>query len=92
LASQTFLYGAKHLKKLSVAAWEIDFDYTKFLAPGEVGFKDKVVGRAVSSVGSEEDKEIALIVNLTGLTEEEIDDLSLSDYGKLQDVLSGFMS
>jgi len=47
--------------------------------------------RAVSSIASEEEKEIALISNLTGMTEEEIDDLSLADYAKLQDALSGFM-
>jgi len=47
--------------------------------------------RAVSSIASEEEKEIALISNLTGMMEEEIDDLSLADYAKLQDALSGFM-
>ncbi|WP_044418714.1 phage tail assembly protein [Halarcobacter anaerophilus] len=48
--------------------------------------------RAVSQYQSEEDKEVHLISNITGLTTDEIDDLSIKEYRKLQEKLQGFLS
>lgn len=48
--------------------------------------------RIVSSLKDEVEKELKLIGNLTGLTSEEIDELSLKDYGLLQKELQTFLS
>lgn len=48
--------------------------------------------RIVSKFTDEVEKEINLVANLTGLTTAEIDELSLSDYGKLQKGLTDFLS
>ena len=45
--------------------------------------------RAVSHIENEIDKEVAMFANLTGLSEEEIDNLYLSDYTKLQEAYVG---
>jgi len=48
--------------------------------------KDK---RAVANIENEADEEVALFANLTGLAEEEIDELYLEDYSKLQEAYVG---
>lgn len=48
--------------------------------------------RIVSTLKDEVEKELKLIGNLTGLTPEEIDELSLKDYGLLQKELKSFLS
>ncbi len=48
--------------------------------------------RAVAHIETQEEKEIALIANLTGLDEGDIDDLTLKEYMKLQKALVGFTS
>jgi hypothetical protein len=47
--------------------------------------------RAVESFASPSEKEISLISNLTGLLIEELDSLTLKEYGKLQDRLKDFL-
>ncbi|WP_354595964.1 phage tail assembly protein [Helicobacter rodentium] len=39
-----------------------------------------------------EEKEIALVANLTGLTQEELGELTLCDYGILQKGLQSFLA
>jgi len=48
--------------------------------------------RIVSTFKDEVEKEINLIANLTGLTLEEIDELSLRDYSLFQTELKTFLS
>ena len=48
--------------------------------------------RAVAHISTQEEKEIALIANLTGLSVEEIDNLTLKEYLRLQEALVGFTS
>jgi hypothetical protein len=48
--------------------------------------------RIVSTFTDEVDKELNLIANLTGLTLEELDELSLKDYSLLQKELQTFLS
>ena len=48
--------------------------------------------KAVSHINDEIEKEENLIANLTGLSIEEIDEMDLSDYKKLQEALMGFLS
>jgi len=48
--------------------------------------------RIVADEKNEQEKEIKLISNLTGLTTDEIDDLSLKDYGLLSGELASFLS
>lgn len=38
------------------------------------------------------EKEVKLIANLTSKTVDEIEDLTMKDYGKLQEALKGFLS
>ncbi len=45
--------------------------------------------RAVANIENETEKEIALFANLTGLSKEEIDELYMSDYTKLQEAYVG---
>ncbi len=47
---------------------------------------------AVDEVVGEAKKEIALISSLTQMTEEELVDLSLKDYGKLQKQMQDFLA
>lgn len=47
--------------------------------------------RALSEISNAEEKEIALVSNLTGLTQEELDTLTLRDYNLLQKGLQGFL-
>lgn len=47
--------------------------------------------RAVSSEENQEEKEIKLISNLTGMSVVEIDDLSLKDYALLSKGLTTFL-
>lgn len=47
----------------------------------------KIAGESSSAV----DQEIMLIGNLTGLTPDEVDDLTLKDYGILQEGLKTFL-
>lgn len=46
--------------------------------------------RLVANIENQAEMEIKLIGNLTGLTESEIDDLSLKDYAKLTEQLALF--
>jgi len=48
--------------------------------------------RIVANEENEIEKEIKLISNLTNLTVEELDDMDLEDYRKLQEALMGFLS
>lgn len=48
--------------------------------------------RALSNITNAEDKEIALVSNLTGLTQEELGELTLRDYGILQKGLQSFLA
>ena len=47
--------------------------------------------RAVANIENEIERELHLVSNLTGLSVEELDDLSLDDYRKLQEVLEDFL-
>jgi len=47
--------------------------------------------RIVSDVDNEVEKEMRLIGNLTNMTFEEIDEMDLDDYKKLQEALMGFL-
>jgi hypothetical protein len=48
--------------------------------------------RAVSHHKTQEDKEIYLISNLTGITLDELDELYFKDYQELQQKLQSFLS
>ena len=48
--------------------------------------------RIVADVENEIEKEMKLISNLTNLTFEELDDMDLDDYKKLQKALMDFLS
>ena len=48
--------------------------------------------RAVASYKNEEEKEIRLISNLTGITTTELDDIDFKDYLQLQKKLQSFLS
>jgi len=48
--------------------------------------------RIVADVENEVEKEMKLISNLTNLTFEELDDMDLDDYKKLQKALMNFLS
>jgi len=60
----------------------------------EVDMREPVVRdmRIVSTCKDEVEKELNLIGNLTGLTADEIDELSLKDYALLQKELTNFLS
>lgn len=47
--------------------------------------------RLLSNIKDEEEKTIKLIANLTMLSEDELNDLSMKDYGLLQKELEGFL-
>jgi len=66
----------------------------------EINLSDRVVKmrepkvkdvRALKDIKDKEEKEMALICNLTGLTQDELDELSLKDYTKLAKGLEGFL-
>jgi hypothetical protein len=48
--------------------------------------------RMVADIENEIEKEIKLISNLTNLTFDELDEMDLDDYKKLQEALMGFLS
>lgn len=48
--------------------------------------------RVVGNESNESEQEVKLIANLTGLTVDEIDDLSLKDYALLSEELKTFLS
>ena len=48
--------------------------------------------RFVKKETDEFEKEVALLCNLTQMTKEEIDDLSMKDFAKLDEALQGFLS
>lgn len=48
--------------------------------------------KIVSNIDDEFEKELALIVNLTGMTPDEVDNLSMKDFNKVDEVLKGFLS
>jgi len=48
--------------------------------------------KLVSDIADEFDKELALIVNLTGLTPDEVDELSMKDFNKVDEALKDFLS
>lgn len=47
---------------------------------------------AVDNIDGEAKKEVALLSSLTQMTEEELLDLSLKDYGKLQTQMKAFLA
>lgn len=47
---------------------------------------------AVGDISNEMQREVNLVGNLTGMNPDEVADLSLGDYKKLQAELSGFLS
>lgn len=47
--------------------------------------------RLLSNIKDEEEKTIKLIANLTMLSDDELNDLSMKDYGLLQKELEGFL-
>lgn len=47
---------------------------------------------AVGDISNEMQREVNLVGNLTGMSPDEIADLSLGDYKKLQTELTGFLS
>lgn len=47
--------------------------------------------RLLSNIKDEEERTIKLIANLTMMTETDLDDLSLKDFGLLQEGLEGFL-
>ncbi len=48
--------------------------------------------KMVNHIEDEIEKEENLIANLTGLSVDELDEMDLADYKKLQDALMGFLS
>lgn len=48
--------------------------------------------RAVAQEANEQEQEIKLISNLTGLTADEMDDLFFKDYAKFNEALKDFLS
>ncbi|WP_300827102.1 phage tail assembly protein [Helicobacter sp. UBA3407] len=48
--------------------------------------------RALSNIPNAEEKEVALLANLTGITQEELDNLTLRDYAILQKGLQDFLA
>jgi hypothetical protein len=48
--------------------------------------------RAVGDINNEVEKEMKLIGNLTNMTFEELDEMELNEYKKLQEALMGFLS
>lgn len=48
--------------------------------------------RIVGDIDNEVEKEMKLIGNLTNMTFDEIDEMDLDDYKKLQEGLKGFLS
>lgn len=48
--------------------------------------------RIVGEIQNEVEKEIKLIGNLTNMTTDELDDMDLDDYKKLQEALASFLS
>lgn len=47
--------------------------------------------RAVKHIADIEDREVALISNLTGLSEEQLDELDYQDYSALDNQLASFL-
>jgi len=47
--------------------------------------------RAVSHIEQDDERELALIANLTGMSSEELDALTYADYLKLQEEYLGFL-
>lgn len=66
----------------------------KFSTGTEVEMREPKVRdmRIVSTYTDEVEKELNLIANLTGLTLDELDELSLKDYSLLQKELQTFLS
>jgi len=48
--------------------------------------------RIVANEPNEQEQEIKLVANLTGLTLDEIDELSLKDYALISEVVKDFLS
>ena len=48
--------------------------------------------KMVSNIKDEFEKEIALLSNLTEMTHDEIEDLSMKDFSSLDEALQGFLS
>jgi len=47
--------------------------------------------KLLSHIKDEEEKELKLIANLTMMTDQEVEELSLADYRKLQEGLTSFL-
>jgi hypothetical protein len=48
--------------------------------------------KLVANIENDFDREVALIVNLTGKTPDEVDDLSMKDFNKIDEELKSFLS
>jgi len=48
--------------------------------------------KIISNIKNELEKELALIVNLTEMTPNEIDELGLKDFNKIDEALKSFLS
>ena len=48
--------------------------------------------KIVSKISDEFEKELSLIVNLTGITPNEVDELSMKDFNKIDEALKDFLS
>jgi len=48
--------------------------------------------RAVNSIADEFEREVAMLVNLCEMSEDELNDLSAKDFKKLDEALQGFLS
>lgn len=48
--------------------------------------------RALSNIKNAEEKELKLISNLTGLNDDDLNDLTFKEYKVLQERLTGFLS
>lgn len=70
------------------------------MASKQVQLRDKVITlrsplvrdmRAVSNIKDDTEREIALVCNLSGLSSDEVDNLQLSDYVKIQNAVADFL-
>ncbi len=69
---------------------EIDGVLVKNLKMRRPKVRDMIA--SVKGPGSNEGKEVKLFANLCEVTENDINELDLSDYKKLQDMFNGFLS
>ena len=68
---------------------EIKLSDSKTIKMREPKVKDMKI---VSKISDEFEKELSLIVNLTGITPNEVDELSMKDFNKIDEALKDFLS